>query len=113
LIDYFAFKIWWCCLAPPERTISLTIIAVAASLSGFITKEAYETAWVLTGVGSPLKRGDAFVATYYLTAGVFDPSGEDPIDVYYLDMIFWLEFATFVVSPEADCSGGCAILNYS
>lgn len=113
MIDPFAFKIWWCCLNPVERNISTALILIYSSLAGFVTVSEYEALWAASGVGSPLKRGEAYRASYWLEPGVWDPSGEDPIDVYYFDLVFWLEFSVFFFSPDSSCAGGCKILDFT
>jgi len=110
--EYFGFAIWWCCLHPYERTVSQTLLAMFASLQGFITKADYELLWIGVSGSAGLKRPAAYVATYYLLAGVYDPSGEDPVDVYYFVEPFWFPFLAFVVSPESACPDGCKVLNF-
>jgi len=113
LIDPFAFKIWWCCINPEEKALLIILLALSFSLTGYVERSVYDGLLISTGVGSPLKRGECFTATYYLTPGVFVPIDGEPIDVVYFGLVFWLAFAVFVASPENDCSDGCRELNYT
>lgn len=113
MVDPYAFKIWWCCLAPPEKSISTALILIYSSMAGFVTVSEYEALWAIAGSGSPLERGEAYRAWAFLEPGVWDPSGEDPIDVYYFDLVFWLPFSVFFFSEENDCSAGCRELIFS
>jgi hypothetical protein len=112
LIDYFGFAIWWCCLNSWERTASQLLLARVALLQGFITVEDYELMWLGIGDNPALKRAGQYQQSYYLVPGVYDPSGEDPVDVYYFAEGFWFPFLAFYVSPDADCSDGCKVLNF-
>ena len=111
--DYFAFDIWWCCLHPYESTASSTLAAIAAGMTGFITVEEYDAMWLAIAGSAALKRAAAYQANYYLVPGVFDPSGEDPIDVYYFDGFFWLAFTVFLISPASACLDGCKVKDFT
>lgn len=112
-MDYFGFSIWWCCLHPWERTASQTLLSMVAGLQGFITVEDYDLMWLGIAGSAALKRAAAYQANYYLLPGVYDPSGEDPVDVYYFVEPFWFPFLAFVVSPDSACPDGCKELMFT
>jgi len=93
--------------------MTLTILGKVATLQGFITVEEYDLTWLAIAGSGALKRAPAYQANYHLTPGIYDPSGEDPVDVYYFDMIFWLAIAAFALSPDGLCEDGCPMLEFS
>jgi len=93
--------------------MTLTILGKVASLQGFITVSEYDTTWLVIAGGDALKRASAYQANYHLTPGIYDPSGEDPVEVYYFDMVFWLAIAAFALSPSGACLEGCPMLEFS
>lgn len=113
MIDPYAFSIWWCCLNPAERNISTALILIYSSMAGFVTVSEYDALWSMSGVGSPLKRGETYRAWAYLTPGVWEIAPDEFIDVYFFELEFWLPFSVFYFSPESSCSGGCKILEFT
>lgn len=111
--SYFGFEVWWCCLHPYESTASSILASTAAGMVGFITVEEYDLMWLGIAGSAALKRAAAYQANYYLVPGVYDPSGEDPVDVYYFDFFFWSAFIVFLLSPASACPDGCKELNFT
>lgn len=113
MIDPYAFKIWWCCINPEEKSLLLILAVISTGLTGWVERSVYEGLVDSTGVGSPLERGETFYATYYLTYGTFTPIDGEPIEVVYFGIEFWLAFNVWLLTPENDCSAGCRERNYS
>lgn len=113
MIDPFAFKIWFCCLTPADRNVSIALILIYSSLAGFVTVSEYDALWAATGVGSPLKRGETYRAWAWLEPGVWEIAPDEFIDVYYFDLAFWLGFSVFYFSLDSGCAAGCKILEFT
>lgn len=90
-----------------------TLAVLSSSLTGYVERDVYEGLLALTGVGSPLERGETFRATYHLTFGTAVLIDGTVIDVVYFGLPFWIAFNVFLLSPENDCSSGCRELNFT
>jgi len=73
----------------------------------------YDLMWVAIAGSYALKRAQAYQANYYLEPGIYDPSGEDPVDVYYFAVGFWTPFVVFLLSPATACIDGCKELTFT
>lgn len=102
----------WCCLNPAERNAFKLVSAQATIALPFIFKVLYDGYWIAVGVPSASIRSEIFVSSYKMTLGNFPPVGEESVEVYYLDIVFWLEVQGFVDDPENECTKKCRLLTY-
>jgi hypothetical protein len=101
-----------CCLNPVEKGCFILCQAQAGPITYFILKVLFDAYWVAVGAPFSSVRQQIFVDYYGLTLGSIPGSGEDEIEVYFLDVDFWTAVADYYHSEDYCGDLPCKILTF-
>jgi len=106
-------KQFWCCLAPPERTMLAFMWDSAVPPDQVVLKSTFDAAAVPFGLEPPLLRKTDFLWRYVFTLVEIEVPIIGTVEAYKWDTIFYIEMAAFFQNTGRDCATLCRYLTYS
>lgn len=106
------FEKWWCCLNEIESNMIEFCLPHFLFMGSYITRSAFDLAWLVIEGHPGDGRYDAFVAMYGLTLTTIEIDGEE-VEVYTPDLDWWALMYAFSLTEPFICTQRCFILRYS